>query len=312
MVKVLFITEKWHDHNHRENGLTNNMYNLIGSYECSGYGTFKHCPLSPEEIWSSEGVDKALLENDYDAAIISVYYHLPSHHVAKQVGHKTFMFWWDAIASMGQIQQWSSLIHQGMFDWGKGEELPNCYSLEVPQDTRIFRRDETVKEDIDISFIGSLNPYWTDRFPIIQMIEKDKDFNFWWGGGRHPGTPATKTNLPIEEYANIHRRSKLCLNLSIGHGKPQRKGRAFEIAASGQFMLTTCPETFRGKDGEWFEDGVDYVSVGLPDMVYKIRYYLDRPEEVKRMKDNMYKKYNENYGPKQFWKKILGICGVSL
>jgi hypothetical protein len=30
------------------------------------------------------------------------------------------------------------------------------------------------------------------------------------------------------------------------------------------------------------------------------------------MKDNMYKKYNENYGPKQFWKKILGICGVSL
>jgi hypothetical protein len=82
-VHVLFITEKYHSG--PAYGLTNNIHNLIGSYECSGYGTYKHCFIDPEDIWSSQGVDEALLSNEYDAAVISVYHHLPSPGVAGQV-----------------------------------------------------------------------------------------------------------------------------------------------------------------------------------------------------------------------------------
>ncbi len=302
MTHVLFITEKYHSGPNF--GLTNNIYNLIGSYECAGYGTYTHCFIDPENIWSSQGVDEALTSNTYDAAIISVYHHLPSHHVARQIGHKTFMFWWDAVVSMGGVQGWSGLIHQGCFDWGKDEEFPNCFCLDVPQDTRKFFRDDTQK-DIDVSFVGSIGAPWSDRANTIKKI-RDAGFNVWSGGGRGPGYD----NLSIDEYAKIFRRSKICLNLSYGHGRPQRKGRSFEIAASGAFMLTNCPEMFSGKGGNWFENGVDYVSFDDSNLLEKVTYYLSHEEERNVIADNIYKKYVGNYAPNHFWSKILNICGA--
>lgn len=305
MAHVLFITEKYHSG--PSFGLTNNMYNLIGSYECSGYGTYKHVFIDESEVWSSQGVDEALLNNEYDAAFISVYHHLPSHPVAAKVGHKTFMGWWDAVISMGGVNSWSGLIHQACFDWGFGEEMPNVYCVEVPQDTRVFRRDPSVVKDIDISFVGSITNYWSDRGQVIQKL-RDAGFNVWAGGGRGPGLD----NLPVDEYANIFRRSKICLNLSFGHGRPQRKGRSFEIAASGGFMMCNCPEMFKGKDGEWFTDGIDYVSFNDANMIDQMRYHLEREDIRTRVENSIYEKYHNNYGPKQFWKKILNVCGVQV
>jgi hypothetical protein len=304
-VHVLFITEKYHSG--PAYGLTNNIHNLIGSYECSGYGTYKHCFIDPEDIWSSQGVDEALLSNEYDAAVISVYHHLPSPGVAGQVGHKTCMCWWDSIVSMGGVQGWSGHIHQLCFDWGKGEEAPNCFCVEVPQDTRQFRPDPAVVKDIDVSFAGSIGSPWSDRGVLIQRL-RDAGINVWSGGGRGPGYD----NLSIEEYANVFRRSKVCLNLSYGHGQPQRKGRSFEIAASKGFMMTNCPQMFQGKDGKWFEDGVDYVSFDDNNVVDQIRHHLEREEIRTRVENSIYEKYTNNYAPKHFWKKVLNICGNSI
>lgn len=305
MVNVLFITEKYHSG--REYGLTNNIYNLIGSYECSGYGTYTHCFIDPEDIWSSAGVDQALLNHTYDAAIISVYHHLPSHGVAQQVGHKTCMCWWDSIVSMGGVHGWAGMVHQLCFDWGKGQEHPNCFCVEVPQDTRHFFRDPLVEKDIDVSFVGSIGAPWSDRANTINKL-KEAGFNVWAGGGRGPGYD----NLEIEQYTNIFRRSKICLNLSYGHGQPQRKGRSFEIAAVGGFMLTNCPQMFAGREGNWFEENVDYASFDEGNMVDKVRYYLNNESERQRMENNIYEKYVANYAPHHFWKKVLGICGVSV
>jgi hypothetical protein len=305
MPHVLFITEKYHSG--PQFGFTNNIYNLIGSYECSGYGTYKHVFIDPEDVWSSQGVDDALLNNEYDMAVISVYHHLPSQEVATKIGYKTWMCWWDSIISMGAVHPWSSKIHQACFDWGKGEEFPNTFCVEVPQDTRIFYRDKSVVKDIDISFVGSITSYWTDRGQAVQKI-RDAGFNVWAGGGRGPGLD----NLPIEEYANIFRRSKICLNLSYGHGRPQRKGRSFEIAASGGFMMTNCPEMFSGKDGKWFEDGIDYVSFHDGNLIDQVRYHLDRQDIRDRVEESIYEKYYANYAPKPFWKKMLNTCWVEV
>jgi len=307
MVKVLFITEKYHSG--PQFGLTNNIYNLIGSYECSEYGTHEHCFIDPEPgcIWSSGQVDQALNSKEYDAAIISVYHHLPGQQTARRLGHKIAMCWWDAIVSMGGVKSWSNTIHQLCFDHGKGNEYPNSWCVEVPQDTRIFCPDPSVEKDIDVSFVGSIGAPWSDRAKMIEKI-KSAGINVWAGGGRGPGYD----NLPIEDYAKIHKRSKICLNLSYGHGRPQRKGRSFEIAACGGFMMTNCPQMLYGKEGEWFGEGTEYVSFNDDNVIDKIKYYLDHKEERDLISYRIYETYRNNYSPKYTWKKFLNICGVKV
>lgn len=303
---VLFITEKYHSGPNF--GLTNNMYNLIGSYECANYGTYTHKFIDPENIWSSSGVDEVLLNNEYNAAVISVYHHLPSPGVAQRVGNKTVMCWWDAIVSLPGIHQWANYIHQLMFDHGKGQEYPNCFSVEVPQDSRIFCRDGT-QEDIDVSFVGSIDAPRSDRGRVMAMVHEvgqKYGWKVWAGGGRGPGL----SNLSIEEYAGIHKRSKICLNLSYGHGRPQRKGRSFEIAACGKFMLANCPEMYSGKEGTFFDDGIDYVSFDDSNLIDKIKYYLEHDEERQKIADSIYSKYVNNYAPNHFWSRVLNICGA--
>lgn len=302
---VLFIMEKYHTD--AIIGKTNNYWNLLGSYECSGYGTYEVHYLDPEEIWSSQGVDEVLLNKKYDAAVISVYHHLPSAAVAHQIGHKTFMCWWDSIISMGGVQGWAGMIHQACFDWGKGEEQPNVFCVEVPQDTRHFYPDANVVKDLDVSFVGSIGAPWSDRGALIQKL-RDAGINVWSGGGRGPNYD----NLSIEEYSNIFRRSKICLNLSYGHGQPQRKGRSFEIAACGGFMMTNCPQMFHGKDGDWFGEGTEYVSFDDSNVVEKVKFYLNNEAERDAISYRIYETYRNNYSPKFFWKKMLGVCGTKV
>jgi hypothetical protein len=306
-MKIIFITEKYHSG--PQYGLTNNIYNLIGSWECASYGEYEHYFIDSEPgcIWSSKEVDDILLGSTYDAAIISVYHHLPSPFAAQKIGHKSCLLWWDAVVSEGGVRNWSQWIHQLAFDWGKGEEWPNCFCVEVPQDTRLFYRDHNVVEDIDVSFVGSVDAPRSDRGRLIQRI-RDSGFNVWAGGGRGPGLD----NLPIEEYANMFRRSKICLNLSFGHGRPQRKGRSFEIAACGQFMMSNCCEMFGGKDGKWFENEVDYASFDDINVIDRIAYFLNNEQERNQIADRIYEKYVNNYAPKHFWKKVLNICGVDV
>lgn len=304
MVHVLMIMEKFHS----PGNITNNFWNLIGSWECAGYGTYEVAYIDPTEIWSQQGVDHVLTTKQYDAAFISVYHHLPSHHVARQVGHKTVMGWWDSVVSFGGVQAWSSMIHQLCFDQFKGETYPNIFGVEVPQDTRVFRRDDSVAEEFDVSFVGSMTSYWNDRRVLMDRI-KTQFPNVWYNGGRGSdpnGNPLL--NLPIEEYANIFRRSKICFNLTPGHGKLQRKGRTWEIAALGKFMMANNPQVLDG----WLVDGEDYVSFDDNNVIDKVRYYLDHEDERKKIANNLYKKYNDSYSPKHFWKKVLNICGVQV
>lgn len=287
MPHVLFIMEKFHTDS--TIGKTNNYWNLLGSYECSGLGTYEVHYIDPTEIWSQSGVDHVLNTRRFDAAFISVFHHTPSHEVHKKFGHKMALLWWDSILSMPGVRSLAPTTRQFCFDWGKGEEEPNVFCVNVPQDERVFYRDKNIIENIDVSFVGSITDYWSDRRRIVEKI-KDAGINIYAGGGRGHGLG----NLSIEEYSGIFRRSKICLNLSYGHGRPQRKGRSFEIAACGKFMLTNCPEMFSGKEGTWFDENVDYVSFTEDDLIDKIKHYLSNNEERERISDNIYKKYVEN------------------
>lgn len=296
-------------HTDQQIGPTNNKYNLLGSWECAGYGECEVYYIDPSEIWSSAGVDHVLNTCQYDAAIISVYHHLPSHEVARRLGHKIAMLWWDAVVSLDGVKGWSRNVHQIIFDHGRGQEYPNVFSLPVPQDERIFFPDKTVDKDIDVSFVGSIADPWSDRAKVIQKI-KDAGINIWSGGGRGHG--ANYSNLPIEEYAKIHKRSKINLNLSYGHGRPQRKGRVFEIAACGGFLMSNQPQMMRGKEGEFFGEETEFVSFTDDDIVEKIKYYLVHKEERDLISYRMYQSWVNNFSAKYFWRQVLNICGVNL
>ena len=64
---ILMIMEKYHS----PGNITNNFWNLIGSWECAGHGTYEVAYIDPTEIWSQRGVDHVLTTKQYDAAFIS-------------------------------------------------------------------------------------------------------------------------------------------------------------------------------------------------------------------------------------------------
>lgn len=310
MIKICFITEKYHTG--PTVGLTNNIYNLFGSFNSTGFGIYENYFIDPEEIWSTSKIDHILLTKEYDVAVISVYHILPSIDALKRVGNKTCFLWWDGSVSIDGMKYWSNFCQQICFDYGFGKEhpdFPNINCLSVPQDPKIFYKDDDIKEEFDVSFVGSLDAPRPDRRILMEKIKLHIP-NIWFNGGR--GIGPEYLNLPIEEYANIFRKSKICLNIQAGHGnKPQKKGRSYEIAAMGKFMLANNPQVFSGREGVFFEDGPDFISFDDSNVVEKIKYYLDHEEERKQIANNLYNKYCENYSPKHFWSKILNICGVN-
>lgn len=326
-MKVLFVMEKYIFWDQKRFGLTNNMYNLIGCWESANLGPYETAFISTDEgdIWSEEVMDRVLLERDYDVAVISPYQGPHgcincSYEVAERLGNKLLFCWWDCVAfpKDGEFVhpetrtpgwRWWEYANRGcqnlIMDHGKGEIYKNSYGVDVPQDDRVFYKNTTLSEDLDISFIGAFHTRG-DRMHVVNIIRR-AGFNVWVGGGR--GHESQHDNYSVLDYASIHHRSKICLNLQYGHGKPQRKGRSFELASCGKFMMANYPEMFSGKDGNFFEDGVDYISFHDGDLVDKIRYFLSHEEERKKIADNIYKKYRDNYAPVHFWTRALGYCG---
>lgn len=309
MIKILIIMEKFHS----PGNPTNNESNLVNSFKCSGLGECSVFYIDPTELWSSSSIDNVLMSNEFDLAVVSIYHHLPSPEIARKLHKKMCYLWWDgSISLQGMINTAQEhLTPQICFDMGKGEEYESndnfggIFCLEVPQDTELFKPDKNVIQDLDVSFIGSIDNYRWDRAETINKI-RSYGINVFAKGGRGQGYD----NLSIEEYANVFRRSKICLNLSYNHGgRPQRKGRSFEIAASGSgLMFCNNPEVFYGKEGKFFEEYVDYVPFNNDNLVDQLRYYLDHEDLRQSMVKNCYNKYIENYSPVHFWKKIYKIC----
>jgi hypothetical protein len=316
-MKILFITEK---HFVLEKfGLTNSIHNLVGSYVCTNIGTYEHLFVSPEDLVDSNDVDKALIERDYDIAFIScpdgINATLDTVKKLSKTNKKIVTCWWDSImynkqSNVAPTYRWwdyAPYSPQILFDWGHGEELPNVFCLEVPQDTRIYNTNNT-SEKFDVVFAGC----HVTRLERKQYIEylQNNGISVFFGGGRGPGN---HDNLSIDEYVSLIKNCKICLNLSVGHGQKQRKGRAFEITACGKFMLSDYPETFYSKNTNnppFFIDGLDFVSFSGAEILDKCCYYLANHEERQQIADSGYNKYIDNYSPEHFWKKVLTICNL--
>lgn len=319
-MKVLFITEKYVGS--PEFGLTNNMVNLIGSFKSANIGEYKHIFISDDEgdIHSNEELDYILLTEEFDLAVMSPPGHFfPSLYVAEELQNKLIICWWDTL--FGSFESFIAREHNHnvngvnfatpslsafslyspniVFDYGFGEEYNNIFCLSVPQDSSIYNSTNNDIKDIDISFIGAVK---NERGPIIELL-KANGINVHLSGGRGKDG----RNLTFEEYANMIKRSKISLNFNWAYSSPQRKGRIFEIAACGSFMLSNFPEALKGKDGYCFEDKKHFVSFTPENIVEKVKYYLQHDEEREQIAKAMNKVYKQKYAPTPWWNKILNI-----
>jgi hypothetical protein len=319
-MKVLFITEKYVGS--PEFGLTNNMVNLIGSFKSANIGEYKHIFISDDEgdIHSNEELDYILLTEEFDLAVMSPPGHFfPSLYVAEELQNKLIICWWDTLFgsfesfiarehnhsvngvnfSTPSLSAFSLYCPNIVFDYGFGEEYNNVFCLSVPQDSSIYNSTNNDVKDIDVSFIGAVK---NERGPIIELL-KDNGINVHLSGGRGKDGQ----NLTFEEYADMIKRSKISLNFNWAYSSPQRKGRIFEIAACGSFMLSNFPEALKGKDGYCFEDKKHFVSFTPENIVEKVKYYLQHNEEREQIAKAMNEVYKQKYAPTPWWNKILNI-----
>lgn len=321
-MKILFITEKYCGS--PEYGLTNNMVNLIGSFKSTNLGEYKHLFISQDEgdISTTEELNFILLTEEFDLAMVSPPGHFfPSLEVAEILRNKLVICWFDTL--FGSFESFICRDHHHVvdgvnittpsltafslycpnivFDTGYGEEYKNIFGLSVPQDSSIYNSLNNDVKDIDVSFIGAIK---NERGPIIELLQNN-GINVYLSGGRGENGK----NLTFDEYANMIKRSKISLNFNWAYSSPQRKGRIFEIAACGSFMLSNFPEALKGKNGYVFEDKKHFISFTQDNVVEKVKYWLYHDEERKQISNSMHNLYQQKFAPLPWWNDIFNnIC----
>ena len=87
-------------------------------------------------------------------------------------------------------------------------------------------------------------------------------------------------------------------------GKPHINAKLFDAAKTKQFIITTYYPPFERDYG--FEEGRHVVMYkSIKELVDKIKYYLERPEERKVIADNLHKKVKEEYNYELLYIKLF-------
>lgn len=308
-MKVLFITEQHHGSKEFGDNIATPI--LIGSYECTQYGSYENIFLDNGYI-TPQQLTQQLLDKEYDIACL-VYTHgqmLSIEQIRSIVdsGKKLCVVWFDAIlfhpygSGEGSWGKYAELCPQILLDYPRSRvNIDNVLCLETPKDTRIYNNIDNT-EDYDVSFVGCVNSR-SSRVEYITYL-LDNGISIMCGGG----LGVNRSNLSLQDYVNIIKRSKISLNITglVTNGDIiPRRGRIFEITACGKFLLSDFPEAIDG----WFVDGSEYVSFTKEDLLYKVYQYLESDDRLK-IADNGYNRYINNYSPKHSWKKIFDICKI--
>jgi spore maturation protein CgeB len=207
-----------------------------------------------------------------------------------------------------------SRFYAPYFDWvvttySKGPEkyarygIYNVIRSQWGCNTALWRPNFEVKRDIDVSFVGQWNPM---RGKIVSALRKTGINIFVRGFGWLEGKASQ------QEMIEIFSRSKINLNLNaaipfwhpkrlarfflkksvgqlvldfhlisnikswLGMSIPQIKARPFEILGCRTFLISPKADDMEN----YYEDGREIVYYnGIADLISKINYYLQHPDE---------------------------------
>lgn len=145
----------------------------------------------------------------------------------------------------------------------KAEGVKNVYWLPLGCDPEIHGKTEMPKK-YDVGFVGSVTSDHKRRKKLLD--ELSRHFNLFAG------------RKFMEEMALVFSRSKIVFNNAINNDLNMR---VFEALCSGS-MLITDKAPGSGLE-EMFEDGKHLVYYADDNLVAKVRYYLDHPDERVRI-----------------------------
>ncbi len=166
--------------------------------------------------------------------------------------------------------------------------------------------DKNLKRDIDVSFVGSIDPEdvrWPLRNEYINFL-RDNGVNVVTCGGQR------YNRISIEGYSNILNHSKISLSFCRrGDGASELKGRVFELMACRSFVL----EDDGSETREFFEVGRDFVIFGgKKELLEKILYYLKHDNERELIAQSGYEKVTNLYNATNMWAYIFSKMGFEL
>lgn len=185
------------------------------------------------------------------------------------------------------------------YDILKEMGIKNLYRLPFACDPEIHRPQELTEEEkmlygCDIAFVGTVDP---DIYPFrIKILEAISDFNLGiWG----PGSDKIPHNSPLKQHirgekttpevwTKIYSASKiaLCIHYKDPEGKilcHQASPRVYEALACGAFLMVDAQRDVL----TLFKDREELVVFREIDELRRLlQYYLERPEERKKIAEN--------------------------
>lgn len=140
-----------------------------------------------------------------------------------------------------------------------------------------------------ISFVGQARQFHPYRRYILDQVKE-------------AGFSINQQQAPRPEAAKIYANSLISLNISLNGDLNMR---VFEVLSSGGFLLTDRLSK-QTRLNEVLEEGKHFVSYeNETDLIDKITYYQNHPEEARKIAAEGAKHFWENYTPEQNVQRIL-------
>lgn len=315
-MNVLILTEEYCDANPAA-GPTNAESMVVGAIRSSGLPVnLKHFYYDQLALREGRARMAALLLQDVavfrpDAIIytpmgglLGLQVNPPDDTILRimSIGIPVYQHLWDTIGREDEIRRvnlpFCNLAGDVASDASRFKD-PKMIQVWSAIDSREFY-DRGMKRDIDVCFVGSVDPTgqrWPQRWRMIEYLRKQGVPVHVRGGQR-------TDRLEWGEYAETLARSKISLNFSKdpNTNTSQLKGRVFESMACGAMLLEDDGEETK----KWFEPGKEWVMFSSPDdMVAKAIYYLRHPAERQAIADAGRKRLEAQYGAGVMWKMVL-------
>ena len=332
-MKVLFVYKPYYEHDFdsetQQEKLRGSFHAAFGENNPDYQIDVLHFGLAPGLIQSAKEMNEEILKKDFDICIVSEELTFAVElDVIKKLGKKLFLCCWDTFIAtstdlytnfrimmkkpriwgehvwpipLSEASQYCNVL---VADYGYGEMFSNIYAVSCPIDTRIYNTEGVAERDIDVGFNGMF--YIQERTKYYEIFQKANIPVTYTGSTNKRIWPAQV--LPAGDYANIYKRTKISLSYTesiFGPNNRQRKGRIFEVASTGSFLLTTHPEVMKYRSKSWFTIGEHFDSMDEYDCVDKVRYYLANPEKRETMAKAMNEHYLNTNAPKIWWENIF-------
>jgi spore maturation protein CgeB len=146
----------------------------------------------------------------------------------------------------------------------------------------------SIERTIDCAFVGGFGRHWNYGQDVLEMVAQEIPGFQWWGYGVETlsGSSALKRTYQGQAWGDamysIYQRSKMVINR---HGEVSEdyanNMRLYEATGSGALLVTDQKRNMR--DLFSASEVVEYDSA--EDAVFKVRYYLDHPDEAQTIAD---------------------------